>query len=563
MTLRTLPSLLSITLATILLFGCASRTTTTTRSIDEQPQPHASQKSEVRPRSTQRFPEDTLFSLMAADLSRARGDYSTAAALLEEQAVRLNDEQLFLEAAWLSLEHRPSDLPALLSKWRDRHANSDVRHAFLAQMALQRNALNEAFESAMSIQDPLIASPFFQEIASRALSWGPAARLNAIRLFETAKAERPGVLGLEIGIALMTSAHDFKSARKQLNQLHQRHPNSSDVTLALTGILANQGALEEASSILKTSLQREFNLDIATQHAKLNYYIDSNEPPTLISLIPLADENPSWYLGNAEWTLERNFLEDAETLNEHLKHYSYFEETSGLIDARIDLARQEFDLAFEHLGTLTRSDIKTRAIEYTVHALINSGAYETYIGAMLQLSGHNQALAQAWLSTLQSTVSPDQLKSYLAQTHSALNTELSLEYYVDYLRENKQDLLADDEMLKFIEQNPNDTWTINNLAYSWINRDINLDEAYALLTHAHRLDPNNASILDSLGWAEYKLGNIDTALNLIKRANELEPHPEILYHLAVIFQAQSNERQFEETMLELKRNYPTYRVPTL
>ena len=50
---------------------------------------------------------------------------------------------------------------------------------------------------------------------------------------------------------------------------------------------------------------------------------------------------------------------------------------------------------------------------------------------------------------------------------------------------------------------PNDPYVINYLAYSWLDRNINIEMALDLLEKAVELEPSDGYILDSLGWAYY------------------------------------------------------------
>jgi Flp pilus assembly protein TadD len=64
---------------------------------------------------------------------------------------------------------------------------------------------------------------------------------------------------------------------------------------------------------------------------------------------------------------------------------------------------------------------------------------------------------------------------------------------------------------------------MNYLAYSWVDRGENIDEALAMLKKAVALRPEDGFIVDSLGWAYYKLGNYAEALRYLEQAIQLEP----------------------------------------
>ena len=77
-----------------------------------------------------------------------------------------------------------------------------------------------------------------------------------------------------------------------------------------------------------------------------------------------------------------------------------------------------------------------------------------------------------------------------------------------------------------------DPFVLNYLAYSWADRNRNLRQALAMLQSAVEKKPNNGFIIDSLGWAYYRLGNYDEALRYLERAVKIEPaETEINDHL--------------------------------
>ncbi len=64
---------------------------------------------------------------------------------------------------------------------------------------------------------------------------------------------------------------------------------------------------------------------------------------------------------------------------------------------------------------------------------------------------------------------------------------------------------------------------LNYLGYSWIEQGTHLDEALAMIEKAVELRPTDGFIVDSLGWAKYRLGDYAHAVQVLQRAVELEP----------------------------------------
>ncbi|MFC6048939.1 tetratricopeptide repeat protein, partial [Methylobacterium hispanicum] len=73
---------------------------------------------------------------------------------------------------------------------------------------------------------------------------------------------------------------------------------------------------------------------------------------------------------------------------------------------------------------------------------------------------------------------------------------------------------------------------LNYLGYSWVDQKINIDEAFKLLKQAAEASPRDGMIVDSLGWAYYRLGRWDDAVRELEKAVELKPgDPTINDHL--------------------------------
>ena len=91
---------------------------------------------------------------------------------------------------------------------------------------------------------------------------------------------------------------------------------------------------------------------------------------------------------------------------------------------------------------------------------------------------------------------------------------------------------AEADFLRALELNPDQPAVLNYLGYSWIDQDMHLIEALAMIEKAVEAQPQDGYIVDSLGWAFYKLGRIDEAVATLERAVLLRPNdPELNDHL--------------------------------
>ena len=88
---------------------------------------------------------------------------------------------------------------------------------------------------------------------------------------------------------------------------------------------------------------------------------------------------------------------------------------------------------------------------------------------------------------------------------------------------SKQWPLAEADFKKALELFPDQPLVLNYLGYSWVDKGVNLDEAFKMLRRAVDLKPTDGYIVDSLGWAHFKLGHYDEALQQLEKAIELKP----------------------------------------
>ena len=91
---------------------------------------------------------------------------------------------------------------------------------------------------------------------------------------------------------------------------------------------------------------------------------------------------------------------------------------------------------------------------------------------------------------------------------------------------------AEADFLKALELNPDQPAVLNYLGYSWIDQDMHLKKALEMIEKAVEAQPQDGYIVDSLGWAFYKLGRIDEAVQTLEQAVLLRPNDaEINDHL--------------------------------
>ena len=87
---------------------------------------------------------------------------------------------------------------------------------------------------------------------------------------------------------------------------------------------------------------------------------------------------------------------------------------------------------------------------------------------------------------------------------------------------------AEADFKKALELSPDEPDVLNYLGYSWVDMKMNYDTALDMIRKAVELRPRDGYIIDSLGWAYYRLGRYEEAVRELERAVELKPSDPII-----------------------------------
>jgi tetratricopeptide (TPR) repeat protein len=120
---------------------------------------------------------------------------------------------------------------------------------------------------------------------------------------------------------------------------------------------------------------------------------------------------------------------------------------------------------------------------------------------------------------------------------TAIGTPEKANWVVFYFRgicyeRSKQWPKSEADLKTALELFPDQPHVLNYLGYSWVDQGVNLDDGMAMIKKSVQQRPDDGYIVDSLGWAYYRLGNYEEATKQLERAIELKPEdPTINDHL--------------------------------
>jgi tetratricopeptide (TPR) repeat protein len=254
-----------------------------------------------------------------------------------------------------------------------------------------------------------------------------------------------------------------------------------------------QAGAAEALYGLGAALGRRGGEDLGLIYLQLALYLAPSHPLALLSLADLYEAMKKPELAN--------------------KIYERVLPTSPLQrNAQIQLAM--------NLDTLDQSDEAKAHLEKLIAA--NPGDVEAIMALGNVLRGRKQFAECADIySKAVSTITKEEKPNWVLYYFRGICYERS-----------KQWSKAEADLRKSLELYPEQPLVLNYLGYSWIDQGVNLDDGMSMIKRAVEQRADDGYIVDSLGWAYYRLGNIDEAVKQLERAVELKPEdPTINDHL--------------------------------
>jgi len=135
--------------------------------------------------------------------------------------------------------------------------------------------------------------------------------------------------------------------------------------------------------------------------------------------------------------------------------------------------------------------------------------------------------------------------------------DLNLLYTRAMLAEKRDNLELLESDLRFIlEREPDNAMALNALGYTLADRTTRFAEAKQLIEQAHQLNPQDPAILDSLGWVNFRLGNLDEAERLLRQAMQQFPDHEVAAHLGEVLWAQGKQQEARKLWREALKQQP-------
>jgi tetratricopeptide (TPR) repeat protein len=218
-----------------------------------------------------------------------------------------------------------------------------------------------------------------------------------------------------------------------------------------------------------------------------------------------------------------------------------------LLTAEILEAQDQFDLASEAYNLIPQDSPAFHAAEMgRADALVQAGRTDAAIEALQQLAKSHSGLASVWSKLGDVLRQQERFAEAEAAYDEAIATFAEPQagqwvvYYARGIAKERQKLWdqAVADFRKALELSPDQPHVLNYLGYGFLEQKTNYDEALSMIEKAVAARPQDGYIVDSLGWALYRLGRYDEAVGPMEQAVELMPvDPIVNDHLGDVYWA--------------------------
>ena len=510
------------------------------------------------------FSEETLFSLLSAELAGQRNRLDIALDNYVTQAINTQDpgvaERAFRIAEYLGADQAALDTSLI---WA-RNAPDDLEAQRAAAIQLARNG---RYDDSMVYMEKVLQAKgdtHFDFLALSALETDADTRAGLQNSFDRLLVKHPDNDQLIFGKALLMQQDGDAAGALKLLEKNPPHDGELAPILLRARLLQSLNRGDEALPLLQKTI-RQYPDDKRLGLTYARTLVEQNRiPEAKIQFASLVQQYPED--DELRFSLALVCLEGKQ-----------WDEAEGYLQELID-RDSHVDSAHVNLGRIAeeRNDPQGALIEY---ALVGPG--NDYLPAQLRqadiLISHGRGAEASQKLAAARDAQPDyaiQLYLIEAETLSANNQtdrawnvlqqavkqypdDLNLLYSRAMLAEKRNDLQQMERDLRtIIQREPDNAMALNALGYTLSDRTTRYAEAKALIQQAYDLNPDDPAVLDSLGWVNFRLGNLDEAERLLRQALERFPDQEVAAHLGEVLWANGKQREAKQIWATFLKDNP-------
>jgi Flp pilus assembly protein TadD len=512
-----------------------------------------------------------FYQLLIGELQLRAGDAGSAYRDVLDAAIRTKDEQLFRRATDIALQARAGDQAlAAAQQWRSEVPGSLDAHRYLIQLLIALNRAPETVEPLRSllkltpeaeranlimslprffgrVQDrqqvagllAQVLQPYADEPATRAAvnvalgrAWLIAAdNGKAVEMARRAQAQDPSGEGAALlGLEMLPGT---PAAEAVVTDHLKANPNSNAIRLMYSRVLAASQRYGDAVAQLEavTGNQPQIAPPWLTLGA---LYLELRQPKQAevalqryVELLQagggsaVADPHGAGDDGDGPTTLERGLTQAWLLLAQAAEQQKDFKGAEAWLK-KVDNPQRALEVLSRRASLMARQGKMREARE-----LIRRSPEKGEEDARAKLLAEVQILRDAknW----------SEANLVLVSANKKFPDDADLLYEQSMMAEKLNRMDEMERLLRrVISLKPDHHHAHNALGYSLAERNLRLPEAKALIQKALEIAPGEPFITDSLGWVEYRMGNREEALRLLRGAYQSRPDPEIAAHLGEV-----------------------------
>ena len=357
---------------------------------------------------------------------------------------------------------------------------------------------------------------------------------EALALLEEQPAREQEIPSILLQARLLQILERSKEALPLLEKSLRQHPEDKRLRLTYARLLVEQDRLDEAMGEFATLVQQHPG-DDDLRFAMALLFLEAQAWREAIVYLEELIERGS-HLDAANFNLGRAYRE----LGQHEKALAAFAKV-GLGNEYLPAKLMQAELLFSLGRNQDASQLLASAREEQPDYAI-----QLYLIEIEALSNQGQTEA-AWQRA--------------EQALEQFPEDLNLLYTRAMIAEKRGDLAQLEQDLRFIiEREPDNAMAINALGYTLADRTTRYDEALALIQQAYQINPDDAAILDSLGWVNYRMGNLEEAETQLRKAYQRFADHEIAAHLGEVLWTAGEQREARRIWGEALKQQPDSEV---
>ena len=480
------------------------------------------------PRMAQRATEIALGAQSPSD--------ALAAAQLWQQYAPTSERAAQLDASLLVLSGKPDDAEPLLARELAKVPEENRGPAILAlQLLVSRgpnrvgglHVLQDLLKNDMNRPEAQLAIARQQIVADDA----PGARKS----LEQALALKPDYLPAALTLSQM-GPEERKEGIATLEKYVQQNPKSHDARLALAQMYLASDRLDDA--------QKQFE----AMHKD-----NANDLTPLMALALIAIQKKDFV--GAQPFLEQ-YAQKAEKTPGADPGQAY------IYLSQLALEQKNEAAASNWLNKISPTSQQYIPAQITRAQLLEKqgkpeDARKLLAGLQAQDPRDQALIARTDAAILFDAKRYQEAEDRLAQATAEYPDDPDLTYdYAMAAEKNSHYDTMEAQLRKLIETQPDNPQAYNALGYSLADRGVRLQEADKLIQKASSLAPDDAFIMDSVGWVKYRLGDTTDALKLLRKAYDLQPNAEIGAHLGEVLWKTGAQDQARDAWREARKLEP-------